>query len=88
MLAILSLVVSRVRRVALVTDSVLAPVAEFMANHVVGVETRHYPFAEGRRHWGGSGRHTNWLSCPQQVGERPALWSPGCMKLISPSSTL
>jgi hypothetical protein len=37
----------RVRRVALVTDSALAPVAEFMANHVVGVEMRHYPFAEG-----------------------------------------
>ena len=47
MLAILSLVVSRVRRVALVTDSALAPVAEFMANHVVGVDMRHFPFAEG-----------------------------------------
>jgi hypothetical protein len=33
--------------VALVTDSALAPVAEFMANHVVGVQMRHYPFAEG-----------------------------------------
>jgi hypothetical protein len=31
----------------LVTDSALAPVAEFMANHVVGVQMRHYPFAEG-----------------------------------------
>jgi hypothetical protein len=38
---------TRVRRVALVTDSGLAPVAEFMANHVVGVEMRHFPFAEG-----------------------------------------
>jgi SpoIIAA-like len=38
---------ARVRRVALVTDSALAPVAEFMANHVVGVEMRHFPFAEG-----------------------------------------
>jgi hypothetical protein len=38
---------ARVRRLALVTDSALAPVAEFMANHVVGVEMRHYPFAEG-----------------------------------------
>jgi hypothetical protein len=37
---------ARVPRVALVTDSALAPVAEFMANHVVGVEMRHYPFAE------------------------------------------
>jgi SpoIIAA-like len=37
---------ARVRRIALVTDSALAPVAEFMANHVVGVEMRHYPFAE------------------------------------------
>jgi len=37
---------ARVRRVALVTDSALAPVAEFMANHVVGVEMRHYPFAD------------------------------------------
>jgi hypothetical protein len=36
-----------VRRLALVTDSVLVPIAEFMANHVVGVEMRHYPFAEG-----------------------------------------
>jgi hypothetical protein len=38
---------ARVRRIALVTDSGLAPVAEFMANHVVGVQMRHYPFAEG-----------------------------------------
>jgi SpoIIAA-like len=38
---------ARVRRVALVTDSALAPVAEFMANHVVGLQMRHYPFAEG-----------------------------------------
>ena len=38
---------AHVRRVALVTDSALAPIAEFMANHVVGVQMRHYPFAEG-----------------------------------------
>ena len=38
---------ARVRRVALVTDSALAPIAEFMANHVVGVQMRHYAFAEG-----------------------------------------
>ena len=38
---------ARVRRLALVADSALAPVAEFMANHVIGVEMRHYPFAEG-----------------------------------------
>jgi hypothetical protein len=38
---------ARVQRIALVTDSALAPVAEFMANHVVGVEMRHYSFAEG-----------------------------------------
>ena len=38
---------ARVRRLALVTDSALAPVAEFMANHVVGLEMRHFPFAEG-----------------------------------------
>jgi hypothetical protein len=38
---------ARVRRLALVTNSALAPVAEFMANHVVGVEMRHFPFAEG-----------------------------------------
>ena len=38
---------ARVRRLALVTDSALAPVAEFMANYVVGLEMRHYPFAEG-----------------------------------------
>ena len=38
---------ARVLRVALVTDSALAPIAEFMANHVVGVQMRHYPFAEG-----------------------------------------
>ena len=36
---------ARVRRIALVTDSMLAPIAKFMANHVVGVEMRHYPFA-------------------------------------------
>jgi hypothetical protein len=36
-----------VRRLALVTDSALAPVAEFMANYVVGLEMRHYPLAEG-----------------------------------------
>ena len=34
-----------VRRPALVTHSMLAPIAKFMANHVVGVEMRHYPFA-------------------------------------------
>jgi hypothetical protein len=38
---------AHVRRLVLVTDSALAPVAEFMANHVVGVQMRHYPFAEG-----------------------------------------
>ena len=38
---------ARVLRVALVTDSALAPVAEFMANHIVGVQMQHYPFAEG-----------------------------------------
>jgi len=37
---------ARVRRVALVTDSALAPVAQFMANHVVGIEMRHFPFSE------------------------------------------
>jgi hypothetical protein len=37
---------AHVRRLALVTDSALAPVAEFMANYVVGVQMRHYPFAE------------------------------------------
>jgi SpoIIAA-like len=37
---------ARVRRLALVTDSALAPVAEFMANHVVGLEVRPFPFAE------------------------------------------
>ena len=36
---------TRVRRVALVTDSMLAPVAKFIANHVMGIEMRHYPFA-------------------------------------------
>jgi hypothetical protein len=36
-----------VRRLALVTDSALAPIAEFMAKYVVGVEMRRYPFAEG-----------------------------------------
>jgi len=48
---------ARVRRVALVTNSALAPVAEFMANHVVGVEMRHYPFAEGAAALG-------WLRSP------------------------
>jgi hypothetical protein len=37
---------SRVLRIALVTDSALAPIAEFVANHVVGVEMRHYRFDE------------------------------------------
>jgi hypothetical protein len=36
---------TRVRRVALVTDSMLAPVARFMASQVMGIEMRHYPFA-------------------------------------------
>ena len=46
----------RVRRIALVTDSALAPIAEFMAKYVVGVEMRHYPFAQGAaaRTWLGS----------------------------------
>jgi hypothetical protein len=39
---------SRVRRIALVTDSLLAPLVEFIANHVVGVELRCYPFIERR----------------------------------------
>jgi hypothetical protein len=39
---------ARVRRVALVTDSALAPVTEFMANHVVGIEMRHYPVCRER----------------------------------------
>ena len=30
----------------MVTDSVFAPVAEFVANHVVVVKMQHYPFAE------------------------------------------
>jgi len=38
---------ARVRRVALVTDSSLAPFAEFIAKHVVGLEMRHYAFADG-----------------------------------------
>jgi len=37
---------ARVRRLALVTDSALAPIAEFVANHVVGLEMRPFPFAE------------------------------------------
>jgi hypothetical protein len=45
---------ARVRRLALVTDSALAPIAEFMAKYVVGVEMRHYPFAE-------SGAARAWL---------------------------
>ena len=36
---------ARVRRIALVTNSMLAPIARFMANHVVGVEMRQYPFS-------------------------------------------
>lgn len=38
---------ARVRRVALVTNSVLAPVAKFMANRIMGVEMRHFPSAQG-----------------------------------------
>src|SRR5262249_4646115 len=38
----------KVQRIALVTDFALAPVAEFMANHVVGVKMRHFPFAEDK----------------------------------------
>ena len=38
---------ARVRRIALVTASALAPIAEFRANHVVGVQMRHYPSAGG-----------------------------------------
>ena len=37
---------ARVRRIALVTDSALAPIAQFVANHVVGLEMRHYAFGE------------------------------------------
>jgi SpoIIAA-like len=37
---------ARVRRIALVTNSMLTPIAKFMANHVVGVEMRHYPFGK------------------------------------------
>jgi hypothetical protein len=38
---------ARVRRVALVTNSALAPVAKFMALHIMGVEMQHFPFAQG-----------------------------------------
>ena len=48
---------ARVRRLALVTDSALAPIAEFMAKYVVGVEMRHYSFAEGAAALG-------WLRSP------------------------
>ena len=37
---------AQVRRVALVTNSALAPVAKFIANRVVGVEMQHFPFAQ------------------------------------------
>ena len=37
---------ARVRRLALVTNSALAPVAEFMANYVVGIEMRHFRVAD------------------------------------------
>jgi hypothetical protein len=37
---------ARVRRIALVTDSALAPIAQFVANYVVGLEMRHYAFSE------------------------------------------
>jgi hypothetical protein len=36
---------AHVRRLALVTNSALAPVAEFMAKYVVGMEMRHFRFA-------------------------------------------
>ena len=36
---------TRVRRIALATNSMLAPIAKFMANQVLGVEMRHYPFS-------------------------------------------
>lgn len=36
----------RVRRVALATDSALAPVAQFLATNVAGVEFRHFAFNE------------------------------------------
>jgi hypothetical protein len=48
---------ARVRRVALVTDSALAPIAEFMAKYVVGVEMRYYPFSGGAAALG-------WLRSP------------------------
>jgi hypothetical protein len=38
---------TRVRRIAVVTDSKLAPLAKFVANHVLRIEMRHYPFAKG-----------------------------------------
>ena len=37
---------ARVSRVALVTGSSLAPMAQFFANHVVGIEMRHYPLGK------------------------------------------
>jgi hypothetical protein len=48
---------AHVRRVAPVTDSALAPAAEFMANHVVGMDMRHYSFAE-------SATALAWLTSP------------------------
>jgi hypothetical protein len=39
---------ARVRRIALVTDSGLAPVAEFMANHVAGGADAALPVCRGR----------------------------------------
>jgi len=37
---------ARVQRIAVVTDSALAPFAEFVANHVIGVEMRHFAFTQ------------------------------------------
>ena len=37
---------THVRRLALVTNSALAPIAEFVANHMAGLEMRPFPFAE------------------------------------------
>ena len=47
---------AHVRRLALVTNSALAPVAEFMANHVVGMRCGTSGLPRARRQSRGSGR--------------------------------
>jgi hypothetical protein len=54
----------KIERVALVTDSPIARVAEALAKHFVAAEIKHFPFADYEK-------ALNWLRTPELVRPKP-----------------